>query len=183
MAPSFALIRSAFIYPLYVHHPGASGDVAYVMADGSAYFERLHAASDLIHLGRVQKILILNETDSAGFHFTKQRSCTRSERAVDYLGLWGVPAASVIAIDRADDTRFGSLSEARQVAKRFPDLSSLVVVTSAPHTRRSYLAFQRSMPSATRVEVYAASPPIESAELWLPIWVEYSKLVIYFFVS
>ena len=70
--PSIREVRALLIAPIYVHEEDASGDCAYVMADGSAYWERLRAASDLYHMHRIKQIYILDEPDSAGYHFVKK---------------------------------------------------------------------------------------------------------------
>ena len=88
---------------------------------------------------------------------------------------------STVSVDGSP--AFGSLSEADAVAQQETDLSSVVVVTSAPHTRRSHLAFRRRLDDRIRVDVYAASTPFSSSEVHAPIWVEYAKMLIYYFVA
>lgn len=180
---SFSSVRGIVAMPLYVHDSDASGEAAYVMADGYAYWERLRAASDLYHMKRVKRIMILDELEDGGFNFVRRSSDTRVQRAIDYLVLHGVPAERVTKIPAEVEPALGSLSESRVVASVEPGLRRLVVVTSAPHTRRSRLCFERSMPAEVQVQVYAASAPSESSEVDAPIWIEYVKLVIYYFVA
>ena len=183
VAMSFSSVRGIAAYPLYVHDIEASGDVAYVMADGPAYWERLRAASDLYHWERVQRIIVLEELQSDGYNFIRKKSDTRYQRSLDYLKLFGVPLDKIQCVPQDSDSWFGSLSEAQSVAKTMPKLKSIVVVTSAPHTRRSKLCFERSLPSDVRIEVYSASLPQESSEVHSPIWIEYAKLAVYLFVA
>lgn len=178
---SFSSIRGLLICPLFVHDDNASGQYVYVMADGPAYWERLRAASDLYHLERVDRILILKEQRTNGYNFSKRRSETRTERAIDFLASYGVPHRVVLCVPEEEAASLGTLSEARGVAKRFPRIESLVIVTSAPHTRRSLLSFRRVLPESVRVQVYSASPPQESSEINSPIWIEYAKLLVYYF--
>tara|TARA_R110002073_G_scaffold315639_2_gene488292 strand:+ start:1492 stop:2124 length:633 start_codon:yes stop_codon:yes gene_type:complete len=180
---SFSSVRGIVAMPLYVHDSNASGEAAYVMADGYAYWERLRAASDLYHMKRVKRIMILDEREDGGFNFVRRSSDTRVQRAIDYLVMHGVPAEKVTKIPAEVEPALGSLSESRVVARVEPGLTRLVVVTSAPHTRRSRLCFERSMPAEVQVQVYAASAPSESSEVDAPIWIEYVKLVIYYFVA
>lgn len=182
-AMSFRPVRGIVIYPLYVHDAEASGEAAYVMADGPAYWERLRAASDLYHWNRVERIIVLEESRSAGWNFIRKQSDTQFQRSIDYLELFGVPRASIQGTPENDATWFGSLSEAQSVSKNFPNLKSLVVVTSAPHTRRSLLCFNRALPPKVAVQVYSASLPSDSSEISSPIWMEYAKLVVYLFVA
>ncbi len=180
---SFPAVRGVVAYPLLEHDDGAFGDAAYVMAGGAPYMERLRAASDLFHWNRVPRIILLDEKETAGFDFVRRRSRSRADRAVDYLVLYGVPRDKITKVAIQGSTTFGSLSEARAVARSEPDLKRLVVVTSAPHTRRSGLCFRRSLPDAAEVAVYSASVPQHSSEIHSPLWVEYAKLIVYFFVA
>ncbi|WP_372725888.1 ElyC/SanA/YdcF family protein [Novipirellula sp.] len=132
---------------------------------------------------RVKRIMILDELEDGGFNFVRRSSDTRVQRAIDYLVLHGVPAEKVTKIPAEVEPALGSLSESRVVASVEPGLRRLVVVTSAPHTRRSRLCFERSMPAEVQVQVYAASAPSESSEVDAPIWIEYVKLAIYYFVA
>lgn len=179
IAMSFPATRGLFVFPLYVHEENASGEAAYVMADGPASWERLRAASDLYHLKRVKRILILEEMGSNGYNFVQHRSESRVERVRDFLSLCGVPNEAISYVPENESAMLGSRSEAQGVAKSFPDLSSIVIVTSAPHTRRSRLCFERAMPNSTAVQVYSASNPFASDEIYAPIWLEYAKLFIY----
>ncbi|QDV26855.1 YdcF family protein [Aureliella helgolandensis] len=182
--PSFPIVRACLTLPLYCHNPGARGDTAYVMADGYAYLERLRAAADLYHMHRVKEIYLLNETRSHGYNFVLERSQSTSESASNYLKYLGVPPDSVHLVDADASPLMGSLNEAQAFAANTQDLTGrVVVVTSAPHTRRSLLCFQRSLPAERPVTIYSASLPEDSAELNGPIWQEYLKLLIYYCVA
>lgn len=149
------------------------------MADGYAYWERLRAASDLYHLKKVRRVLILNEQTLTLHSFARDRSETVVERAIEYLKWHGVPRDQIEVVTVDSNSLFGSLREAESVAKQESDLRSVVIVTSAPHTRRSELAFRRIFDEEVQITVYAASPPSESWEIDAPIWMEYVKLAIY----
>ncbi len=180
---SIPSVRGIVSYPLYVHDEDARGDIAYVMADGHASWERLRIASDLYHRKRVPRILLLEENQPAGFNFKRGELDTRTQRAIDYLALHGVPRDCISLIQADASTALGSLSEARGLARQETGIKRLVVVTSAPHTRRSRLCFQRAFPGGVSVQVYSASAPADSAEINSPIWLEYAKLVAYFFIA
>ena len=182
--PSFPIVRACLTLPLYCHNPEARGDAAYVMADGYAYLERLRAAADLYHMHRVKEIYLLNETESNGYNFVLERSQSKSQSAIDYLKYLGVPPDFVHLVDADASPLMGSLNEAQAFAASTQDLTGrVVVVTSAPHTRRSLLCFQRSLPAERPVTIYSASLPEDSAELNGPIWQEYLKLLIYYCVA
>lgn len=178
---SFGVLRGIVSYPLFVHNPEAHGDAAYVMSDGDASWERLRMASDLYHMHRVDRIIVSDEQESSGYNFVQHRSDKRVDRVIAYLKLFGVPEEKISTVPAYPDAALGSLSEARSVANEEKELERIVVVTSAPHTRRSRLCFRRAMPEDVDVDVYSASEgPSEGSELYSPIWVEYCKLVVYY---
>lgn len=179
VASSFAAVRGWVMAPLYVHDEQASGEVAYVMADGPATWERLRAVADLYHMDRIEQVALLNEQRSAGYNFVRHNNDTRLQREIDFLDMLGVPADVIRAIDADPDDWLSSRSEAAGLYREMPDLERLVVVTSPPHTRRSLLCFKRLFSTRTEVTVYAAAKPSESVETHLPIWIEYVKLAVY----
>ena len=176
---SWDVSRAVLIWPSYKHDANASGDFAYVMAGGPAYFERLRAASDLYHWDRTKTIVILDEEQGAGYDVVKRKRETRVELAKRYLKLFGVPESAVLTVKAEENIYFGSFSEAIAVSREFPDAKDIIVVTSAPHTRRSHLCSSRVYPDNTKIAAYSASLPAESDELFSPIWLEYFKLAIY----
>ncbi|MDG2222003.1 MAG: ElyC/SanA/YdcF family protein [Rubripirellula sp.] len=182
---SFSPVRAIVALPLIVHDEAAEGDVAYVMADGPASWERLRAASDLYHWDRIKRIVVLNEQQGAGYNFILHRTAPRVERVTDYLKLYGVPSEAISTIDPAGLSKFGSLNEARSFAAQETNVESLVIVTSPPHTRRSLLSFRRSLPQNVRITSYSARGDYasDSSEIHSPLWIEYAKLVAYWFVA
>lgn len=179
--PSFRSVRALLVAPLCVHAPEASGELAYVMADGDAYLERLLAASDLYHMHRTQAIYILDEQAGANFDYVAGRSQTKVESAINYLRFLGVPREAIRCVEEPQPAWMSSLSEAEAVSRILPkNAQRVVVVTSAPHTRRSLLCFARSLPREVKAIPYAASPSVASAEIYWPIWHEYLKLFIYY---
>ena len=172
-------VRGWVSRPLYVSNAGASGDCAYVMADGFAYWERLHAAADLYHMKRVPRIVIPGENSVTRYSFVRQRSETMSQRATEFLKSLGVPPDVVSTLPTEAAPLLGSWSEARAFAKHEGSAKQVIVVTSAPHTRRSLLCFNRALPKNVDVTVFAATGPSASAEVFNPIWLEYLKLAGY----
>ncbi|MDV6033328.1 MAG: YdcF family protein [Phycisphaera sp. RhM] len=181
LASSFASVRGVLIQPLYVHDGNARGEIAYVMADGPAYWERLFAASDLYHFHRVEQIYLLEELNSSSYNFVRRQNDTRLQRAIDYLAMRGVPADVIHSVPVQPNVWLGSRSEAAGVANLPHKFTSIVVVTSPPHTRRSKLCFQREFGDAAEISVYSATSPGQSVETHFPIWLEYAKLVVYWF--
>ena len=60
---TFRETRGILIRPLTVHDDKARGELAYVMADGAAYWERLRAASDLFHQHRITSIYVFAKSE------------------------------------------------------------------------------------------------------------------------
>ncbi|TWT54652.1 hypothetical protein Pla22_23020 [Rubripirellula amarantea] len=178
---SFAQIRGWMIMPLYVHDHQAEGEVAYVMADGIAVWERLHAAADLYHLKRVDDIYLLDEQQMSTYNFVRGQNDSRVQREIDFLGLHGVPTEHIHTVRPVDGDWLSSRSEAVGLQRALPGVTKLVVVTSAPHTRRCRLCFDRVFKDEANVSVCAATSSADSAETHFPIWIEYGKLIVYWF--
>lgn len=179
LATSSATIRGICILPLHVHDEATRADIAYVMADGEAIWERLRAAADLYHMGRVKTISLLNEQRTSGYNFIRKRNDTRLQREIDYLGLFGVPASKILLIDPVEGDLFSSRSEAVGMKRMHPALKRIAIVTSSPHTRRAKLCFQRVYTGDVSIQVYSATSPSQSAETFSPIWIEYCKFFVY----
>jgi uncharacterized SAM-binding protein YcdF (DUF218 family) len=181
--PSFAPVRAWFAAPLVISDESAQGEYCYVLAGGNAYWERLATAADLLQSGRVRGILVMRESRRSSYSFKAQSSRSVTQWALAYLAWRGVPYDKVTVLEQAEGF-LGTLSEARNVANRLPkDVTSLVLVTSAPHMRRTMLAFRRALPVRVRSVPYIATGYEESAEMFFPIWVEYLKLLVYFVVA
>ena len=180
---SLAPVRVLVSSPLYVSNMTENADIAYVMSDGSAYWERLYAASDLYHMGKVNRIAIEQNDLTSRYNFPKNRSETITQRAISYLESLGVPAKQISTVPLESSPTLGSWSEAQACRRALPETEAVVIVTSAPHTRRSFLCFKRAFPQERSISVHAASPLESSAELFSPIWIEYSKLALYWAIA
>ena len=175
--------RAWVSYPLHVSNMTTNADIAYVMSDGHAYWNRLYAASDLYHMGKIKKIAVQENPTSSRYDFVLRRSQTVTQRSIRYLNSLGVPENRIVTVPGTKDPSLGSWSEAQAFADEFRETPNVVVVTSSPHTRRSLLCFERAMPASCQVTVIADSLPDEGAELFAPIWLEYGKLAVYWFVA
>lgn len=181
LLPGLTPVRHALSWPLTVHDEGARGDAAYVMAGGLAIDERLRAAADLYHMGRVPDIYVLSDDVISYYSFTERRSQTRSEWMHSYLRWLGVPAERLHLITDNPHLPFGSLHEADLARAQLPaTVHRLVVVTSPVHTRRSGFTFRRRLaPRGITVTTYAAIDASLSAEAFAPLWLEYLKVIVY----
>lgn len=180
VAPGITAVRHAMSAPLIVHDEDARGDAAYVMAGGLASEERLRAAADLFHMGRVPQLYLLRDDGRSYYSFTERKSRSRTEWMVAYLGWLGVPPDRITLVADRGGSRLGSLHEADLLRAALPsEVRRLVVVTSPVHTRRSALAFRRRLGPRVAITTYAAIDWALSAEAFAPLWLEYLKLTVY----
>ena len=181
--PSSVFIRTWLAAPLVIHDQNARGEACYILAGGYSTWERLDAGTDIIKNGRVSTLLIMNDDSNGPYNSQAQSNWTKAQWMVDYLNWHGVPGSIVKTLEPVKGF-FGTLSEARMVAKQLPqNIKTLVVVSSPAHMRRVILAFRRSLPSGVKVVPYSASSFEASSEMWDPIWIEYFKLFVYFIVA
>jgi uncharacterized SAM-binding protein YcdF (DUF218 family) len=181
--PTSPTVRKILSAPLVVHEPAARGNCCYVLASGGAIWERLDAAADLLQMGRVNTMLVMREDTYGQFSFKANTSWTRSQWMADYLAWRGISTDRIRWMDQIDEL-FGTLKEARAVARTLPkDVKRLVIVSSAPHMRRALLAFRRSLPPDVTVVPFAATEFENSYELHHSIWLEYLKLLVYFVIA
>jgi uncharacterized SAM-binding protein YcdF (DUF218 family) len=179
--PSLPGVRALAAAPLVVDDRDARGDAAYVLAGGHAIWERLRAASDLYHMGRVPRILLMDVPRDDGTYFPAGRNWTATEWALGYLEWLGVPRDRVRVLPRARGS-LGTLAEARLV-RDSGVAGRVVLVTSAAHTRRTLLAFRRTLPRDVEVTIYAATRFADSEEVFRPLFLEYVKLLVYAVVA
>jgi len=135
-------------------------------------------------MGRIRKILLINEATKGAYSFIEGRNLTATEWQLEFLECHGVNKENVLVLRKKEEEFFGTLSESKFVARVVKGkIKSLVVVTSAPHLRRSYLAFNRSLPSEIKLGCYAATELRESSEFRESLLMEYLKLMVYFVIA
>lgn len=183
--PSNPAVRTWLAAPLLVSvaETSARGDACYVLAGGAAIWERLGASADLLQAKQVSHIFLMRNDMVSPYSFKAQSSWTKSQWELDFLYCRGVPKAAVTLLD-AHNGLFGTLSEARNVARSLPvNVNTLVVVSSPAHMRRVMLAFKRSLPAHVTIVPFAATCFENSVEMYSPLWLEYLKLFVYFLVA
>lgn len=181
--PSLPVVRNFLALPLIATEENAQGDAAYILAGGNAFRERLATGADLCHMKRVSQIFISRDTSRSSFNFQQQRNWNGTEWAVDYLQWLGVPAEKITILDFQEHGFFGTLNEAKALAKLLREqMKQLVIITSAPHTRRACLTFKKRLSPQVKIAAYAASSFDSSMEMWEPLWLEYLKLTMYWII-
>ena len=185
---SIQQLRVILYSPMVVSDRNPKGDACYILAGGNAIWERLNAAASLYHMDCIQRIFIMQISEGGPYNFSTRENWPQTQWSVSWLIWKGVPQDCITVIPEVDGP-MGTLAEARNVAQllsEYNDIRRLILVTSAPHTRRSLLAFRKTLPTAITVVPYAATAIEHSAELLEPIWLEYFKLLtykMYLFVS
>jgi uncharacterized SAM-binding protein YcdF (DUF218 family) len=121
---------------LIVNTPLNHADAIVVLSGAAVYRERTERAADYYRQGVADRILITNDNLRGEWSSTEQRNPFFHERARNNLLTLGVPADRVELIpDPVANT-----SEEAQALKRYAEvhkLKSLLVVTSAYHSRRA----------------------------------------------
>ena len=181
--PSIPAVRVFLASRLVVTEPEARGDACYVLASGDAWPERMAAASDLYHMGRIARVIFMRSDETGPYNFVVRKNWTPTDWSHDFLTHRGVPQSKIEIIAEAKGM-FGTLAEARNLRNLLPPgTKKLVLVSSAPHMRRTMLAFRRVFPPEVDLIPYAASDYYSSAEHYRPIWLEYLKLGVYSVVA
>lgn len=171
--------------PLVTTEINARGDAAYVMAGGTSSFqERLLGAIDLYKRHRISHIIFMRNDTPLFAYSTVEPFWTQTNWAFRILKIYDVPVDSAIVLRPAESEFLGTLQEARlyrdTIADRF---QHLVIITSSAHTRRSALAFRRTLDGDVEIIPYAVTPFSISSERHRPIWLEYAKLIVYFIIA
>jgi uncharacterized SAM-binding protein YcdF (DUF218 family) len=128
---------------------------------------------------RVPVIMFQRSDEASAYNFVAGASWTQTDWALDFLTHRGVARDKIVVVAPAAGM-FGTLAEARNIKHALPaGVHTLVIVSSAPHMRRSMLTFHRILTADVALIPYAATDFSAGAELWRPIWEEYLKLGVY----
>jgi len=163
-------------------------DAIVVLAGSSAYVERTRLAAKLFHEERAPRIILSNDTEQSGWSNELQRNPYFVERAVEELTRAGVPESDIEILPGAISTTYDEASLLRVYAKTH-DLRSILVVTSAYHSRRALWTFRKVF-NGTGIDIgLTAVAPGEQTPSpatwwfhwggWRSVAGEYPKLVYY----
>ena len=173
---------------LIVSAPLERADVIVVLSGSSAFVERTQLAAQLYAAGRAGKIILTNDNRQGGWLSAEQRNPFFYERARWELQRHGVPAAKIEVIGLpVNGTRDEALA-LRQYAEA-NGVTSMLIVTSAYHSRRALWTFRRVLADSRVTVGLAATPPggqtPRPATWWLHLrgWQmvpgEYVKMIYY----
>lgn len=162
---------------------------AIVMLSGSATFrERAKKTAELYHQDRSQKILLTNDNLQSGWSSREQRNPYYYERATAELRRLGVPQQNIEVLAPPVSSTY----EEALLLQRYAEvhaLHSILVVTSAYHSRRALWTFQRvfegrqTQVGLEPVDADPLSPPPATWWFhllgWQTVSTEYPKLIYY----
>ncbi len=121
-----------------------NADVIWILAGSATYIERNQTAALVYKKGNTSKVILTNDGGYGGWSKTEQRNPPFVELAKNQLVSQGVPAE---AIEILPGTVEGTDEEADLFAKtvREQNLKSVLLVTSAYHSRRTLWTFEQSV--------------------------------------
>jgi uncharacterized SAM-binding protein YcdF (DUF218 family) len=175
---------------LVVHASVSKADAIVVMSGSGTFRERAQQAAALFNEGRAPRIVLTNDHLQSSWSQEEQRNPFYYERSRDELRRAGVPEDKISVIMAPITSTY----DEAVVLKEFSEanhLGSLLVVTSAFHSRRVLWTFRRVFRGTGKsIGVDPAEPGIESpaaATWWLHrlgwemVPKEYVKILVYWF--
>ncbi len=178
---------------LAIEKPLQSADAIFVLSGSDAHIARTDEAAKLFKEKIAPKIFLTNDGLKGGWNQKEQRNPYFVERARWQLIAHGVPAEAIEILPEIVD---GTNDEANLLVKVCAErnLKSLLLVTSAYHTRRTLLTFGRvvsrnNSPLNIGIKFPSSEEKIPSPFSWwfdIPGWktvgAEYVKIVYYWLV-
>lgn len=174
---------------LIAEKPLERADAIFVLGGSAAYIERNQAAAQLYKQGIAPKILVSDDGTQGGWNKLERRNPYFAEKARWELIGQGVPAE---VIEILAPTVEGTHEEADLLIETAPEkhLNSVLLVTSAYHTRRTLRTFERAAAKNNLpLEIGIEFPPEQqippafswwtSRKGWSAVGGEYVKLVYY----
>lgn len=142
---------------LIVEKPLEKADAILVLGGSATYIERTQKAAELYKQGIAQRVFLTDDGERAGWSKKEQRNPPYFELAKRSLTSQGVPAEA-IKILPGEVT--GTDWEARVLSAEIETsgLRSILLVTSAYHSRRALWTFERFL-AGKDVQIGLAHPP------------------------
>jgi len=173
---------------LITEAPLEKADAIVVLGGSATYKERTREAAKLFLEGRSQRILITNDNQRGPWSSAEQRNLFFYERALEELKSAGLPSDSIEVLMKPVESTFDETQVVRDYAQQH-GLHSILIVTSAYHSRRALWVFSRVFrDTGIRIGLIGARPGVESpppATWWLSVrgWklvpTEYVKMIYY----
>ncbi len=175
---------------LIVEKPLEKADAILVLGGSSVYLERTQKAAEMFKNGVAPRIYLTDDGEQAGWSKIEKRNPTYVELARNSLIANGVPAEN---IEILEPQVTGTIYEARILLEKAKsaNLNSVLIVTSAYHSRRAFSTFQRIFAENNQpIQLGIVSPPTGeqtpppfswwlSANGWKFVAGEYVKYFVY----
>ncbi|HWF89012.1 MAG TPA: YdcF family protein [Pyrinomonadaceae bacterium] len=168
--------------------PLDKADVIVVLSGSATFKERTREAARLFFAGRARRILITNDNEQGPWSSSDQRNLFFYERSLEQLRNAGVPSESIEVLMQPVTSTYDETEVVRNYAQQH-GLHSILIVTSAYHSRRALWVFTRVFrDTAIQIGLDAVPPGQQSpppATWWLRLrgWqqvpTEYVKMVYY----
>jgi uncharacterized SAM-binding protein YcdF (DUF218 family) len=144
-------------YGLIKRVPLERADAIVIFAGSNTYIERAEWAADLWRQGRASRFILTYDFQSAGWDERRQRNPNFTERTQDILISRGVPLENIAVVYQDAYNTRGEAAKVREYARQ-RGFRSLLFVTSAYHTRRSWWTL-RQVFAGSGMELGLDAPP------------------------
>jgi len=159
LLPLFAWLLAApyLAERLISEKPLERADVIFVLGGSSVYLERTRRAATEYKRGVAAKILLTDDGERTGWSRLEKRNIPYVELAQRNLIAEGVPAE---AVEIVKPNGSGTIYEAQMLREkaRAENWQTVLLVTSAYHTRRARWTFERTL-TGENVQVGIVAPP------------------------
>ena len=173
---------------LIVEKPLEKADAILILSGSSVYLERTQKAALVYKQGVAPRVLLTDDGGRAGWLRAEQRNPKFVELARNNLIARGVPPEN-IEILAAQVSGTIDEAEALRVKIKQANWKSILIVTSAYHTRRSLWTFEKILEDEN-VQIGIVSPPTGeqtpppfywwlTMKGWSSVAAEYVKIVYY----
>ena len=163
-------------------------DVIVVLSGSSTLAERTQHAAQIYSQNRAQRILLTTDNHQGGWSSAEQRNPYFHEIAIKELTRLGVPSQNIEVIKPPVGSTWDEAVLVSDYAKTH-NLRSILIVTSAYHSRRALWSFRTSLQDTNTqvgldpVPTGIQTPPTATWWLhgrgWQLVLVEYLKLIYY----
>ena len=173
---------------LITEAPLDNADAIVVLSGSANYKERAHEATRLLLEGRSPRILITNDNQHGPWSTADQRNLFFYERSLKEIRNAGVPAEKVELLPQPVSSTHEEAELVRQYVEAH-GLRSVLIVTSAYHSRRALWVFSRVFGNTgIRIGLVSVRPGDESPRPatwwfsrrgWKLVPTEYIKMIYY----
>lgn len=174
---------------LIVQSEPVTAEALMVLSGSSLQAERVAWAAELFHQGKAPLVILTDDGTEGPWSRQRQARPMMIERASDALLAAGVPVGRIVRLPGTVRSTHDEAMALRAYLHEQP-LRSLLIVTSAYHSRRAHWVFRRVLGgSGTKIDVDPVPPGVQSPlperwwlteRGWLSVAAEYAKLGYYF---